>query len=360
MHIEVHRLWPRRPRDGSLPLGLSCDDEGLLLAGNCRLIAATLTPEGQIFYRARPSDEINAVLSAGYGATVDISGNYPAIERLAGYMSRGEWSRAALAALNLRWPEFSDQAAARRVLEADRLLKLAWNSDLHPRWAAHSGEGRGGEFRSGDDDGDAAIPTGYKEDKNIRDGISRDMIKQIDPLLRPGELPLPGMPGGVPAAPPGSNGNAGARGFSAAARAAAWALLEAAPSLIGMLPSYVTYLEVYIRGPFELPDLRASDDFEAFKTFKAFKDKFPSGEGWEWHHLVGQSEANVRRFGEEQIQNTDNVIAIPKLWHEKLSNFYSSNIEPGGPTVREVVERMSYEEQRDYALKLLRTWGLVK
>jgi hypothetical protein len=193
----------------------------------------------------------------------------------------------------------------------------------------------------------------------MRDGIARDMIKQIDPLLRPGQLPLPGIPGGVPAAPGGGGGAAG-RGVSAAARAAAWALLEAAPSVIGMLPSFVTYLEVYIRGPFELSDLRASDDFEAFKTFDAFKKKFPSGEGWEWHHLVGQSESNVTRFGEERIHNTDNVIALPKLWHEKLSNFYSSNVKPGGPTVREVVEQMSYEEQRDYALKLLRTWGLVK
>ncbi len=77
MHIEVRRLWPRRPRDGSLPLGLSCDSEGLLLAGNCRLIAAALTPDGQVFFRARPPDEINAVLSAGYGAAVDISDGYP-------------------------------------------------------------------------------------------------------------------------------------------------------------------------------------------------------------------------------------------------------------------------------------------
>lgn len=28
MNVQVYRLWPRRPRDGSLPLGLSCDEEG--------------------------------------------------------------------------------------------------------------------------------------------------------------------------------------------------------------------------------------------------------------------------------------------------------------------------------------------
>lgn len=169
MHIEVRRLWPRRPRDGSLPLGLSCDSEGLLLAGNCRLIAAALTPDGQVFFRARPPDEINAVLSAGYGAAVDISDGYPKIERLAGYMSRGEWTRAVLAALNLRLPELPDQAAARRVLEADWLLKLAWNSDLHPRWPAHSQEGRGGEFSSTDGgDNPSLAPAADDPTENIQ------------------------------------------------------------------------------------------------------------------------------------------------------------------------------------------------
>ncbi len=359
MHIEVHRLWPRRPRDGSLPLGLSCDDEGLLLAGNCRLIAAALAPDGQVFFRARPPDEINAVLSAGYGAAVDISDGYPRIERLAGYMSRGEWTRAAIAALNLRLPELPDQAAARRVLEADRLLKLAWNSDLHPRWPAHSEEGRGGRFRPGDGEGGAVLPVGYEEDRRTRDRIARDKIQQIDPLLRPGQLPSLGVPGAPPAAPGGSRG-AGARGISAAARAAAWAALQAAPALIEMLPSYWSYLQVYIHGPFELSDLRASDDFQSFKTFDAFKKRFPSGEGWEWHHLVEQTESNEDRFGGEQIHNTDNVIALPKLWHEMISNYYSSNTKPGGPTVREVVSKMSYEEQREFALNLLRERGLLK
>jgi hypothetical protein len=50
MTVQVYRLWPRRPRDGSLPLGLSCDDEGLLLAGNCRLVRACLDRNGRKFY----------------------------------------------------------------------------------------------------------------------------------------------------------------------------------------------------------------------------------------------------------------------------------------------------------------------
>jgi hypothetical protein len=64
MSVQFFRLWPRRPPDGSLPLGLSCDDEGLLLAGNCRLIQACLDRDGHLFYRARAASELNALLLA--------------------------------------------------------------------------------------------------------------------------------------------------------------------------------------------------------------------------------------------------------------------------------------------------------
>jgi hypothetical protein len=53
MGVQIHRLWPRRPRDGQLSLGLSCDDEGLCLASYYRLVTAALDREGHRFYRAR-------------------------------------------------------------------------------------------------------------------------------------------------------------------------------------------------------------------------------------------------------------------------------------------------------------------
>lgn len=93
MNLQVYRLWPRRPPDGMLPLGLSCDDEGLLLAGNCRLIYAALNRHGALHYIARSLDEIRALLTVGYGRLIDVSELYPAIERLAEHMSRREWTQ---------------------------------------------------------------------------------------------------------------------------------------------------------------------------------------------------------------------------------------------------------------------------
>lgn len=82
MSVQFFRLWPRRPPDGSLPLGLSLDDEGLLLAGNCRLIEACLDREGHLFYRARSAPELSQLLTAAYSEPVDATSIHPAIERI--------------------------------------------------------------------------------------------------------------------------------------------------------------------------------------------------------------------------------------------------------------------------------------
>lgn len=100
----------------------------------------------------------------------------------------------------------------------------------------------------------------------------------------------------------------------------------------------------------------------SFGSARSFKDKFGSaGEGWEWEHLVEQTDGNVGRFGEEQIHNTENVIRLPKLWHEKISNYYSSKPKDlDGLTVREVVSKMSYDEQRAFKLDLLKKWRVIQ
>ena len=155
MSVQFFRLWPRRPPDGSVPLGLSCDDEGLLLAGNCRLIEACLDRDGHLFYRARPASQLNALLTAAYGEPVDATPIYPAVERIAKLITERSWTRATLAALRLRLPELADRAAAARVLEADALLKVtaSFDPDEHPRWPKGSQEGHGGELPSGPDRG---------------------------------------------------------------------------------------------------------------------------------------------------------------------------------------------------------------
>jgi len=51
----------------------------------------------------------------------------------------------------------------------------------------------------------------------------------------------------------------------------------------------------------------------AFKSFDDFKDFMgPAGEGKQWHHIVEQREANLKRFGPEALHNRENVVPLEK------------------------------------------------
>jgi hypothetical protein len=78
-----------------------------------------------------------------------------------------------------------------------------------------------------------------------------------------------------------------------------------------------------------------------------------AGPGKEWHHIVEQTPGNAKRFGGEALHNTENVIALDKTLHGKISAFYSSvqwGITKSGLTVREWLGLQSYEAQREFGL----------
>ena len=63
----------------------------------------------------------------------------------------------------------------------------------------------------------------------------------------------------------------------------------------------------------------------AWGSFSGFKSAMgPAGSGKEWHHLVEQTKGNVKRFEDETIHNTENVIVLDKPLHDEVSAFYSS------------------------------------
>ncbi|WP_152621856.1 hypothetical protein [Archangium violaceum] len=80
----------------------------------------------------------------------------------------------------------------------------------------------------------------------------------------------------------------------------------------------------------------------------------PAGQGKEWHHIVEQTPGNVDRFGGEALHNTENVIALDKALHTKISSLYSSIYLriTGSPTltVRKWLSTQSYEAQRAFGL----------
>ncbi len=97
----------------------------------------------------------------------------------------------------------------------------------------------------------------------------------------------------------------------------------------------------------------------AWGSYSGFKSAMGSaGKGNEWHHIVEQTPGNVKRFGGEALHNTENVIALNKALHIRISAFYSSKVlrVTGSRTltVRQWLSTQSYEAQREFGLLAIR------
>ncbi|KFA87696.1 hypothetical protein Q664_46285 [Archangium violaceum Cb vi76] len=94
--------------------------------------------------------------------------------------------------------------------------------------------------------------------------------------------------------------------------------------------------------------------FRAWSSYKSFKRAMGSaGPGKEWHHIVEQTPGNVKRFGDQALQNTENIIPLNKDLHTHISSFYSSirrDLTGSLLTVRKWLSTQSYESQREFGL----------
>lgn len=62
-----------------------------------------------------------------------------------------------------------------------------------------------------------------------------------------------------------------------------------------------------------------------------------------------------------QIQNTNNIIAVDKAIHTKISGYYSSKQAfTGGKTVRSWLAGQSFEKQFEFGMQKLKDFGVIK
>lgn len=120
-------------------------------------------------------------------------------------------------------------------------------------------------------------------------------------------------------------------------------------------------------GPHSLEDLQVSaSGYEEFSTYDQFvKGELPlkrmvkrfggAGDGNQYHHIVTQGGANAKNIPPEQLQNTENIIILPTLLHEVVSDEYLGP-SPDDSTVilYEWLQTQPYEVQREVGLKILR------
>nr|WP_253899671.1 hypothetical protein [Corallococcus carmarthensis] len=98
-----------------------------------------------------------------------------------------------------------------------------------------------------------------------------------------------------------------------------------------------------------------SSGYKAWQTHRGMtKARGSAGPNKEWHHIVEQTEGNVRHFGPEAIHNTENVIALDKSLHDMVSAFYSRKYplltRSRVLTIREWLSTQSYAAQRDFGM----------
>jgi hypothetical protein len=81
---------------------------------------------------------------------------------------------------------------------------------------------------------------------------------------------------------------------------------------------------------------------------------------WVHQEKVEQSQITKSGFDPTQIHNTNNLIAVDKATHAKISGYYSSKQAfTGGKTVRDWLAGQSFEAQFEFGIDVLKKFGVI-
>ena len=130
-------------------------------------------------------------------------------------------------------------------------------------------------------------------------------------------------------------------------------------------------LDFVKQGPHSLEDLQVSSNYEEFPSYLDFVKRKLSpdlvakmfgsaGDGSQYHHIVTQGGANEDNLPPEQLQNTDNVIVLPTLLHEMVSDEYLKRSPDPNMNMYQWLQTQSYDVQREEGLQILRDLHILK
>jgi len=365
-----HPIW-RLSEAGENNLGLACDKEGLTL-GRTPLIER----RGGSFV-VRDAADIQRLLSCAYRTEVDPTPLLGGLATVAAALNANDLLLAGIAAVHLRIPDLPDQAA-RDALEAeDCLIKRArdrfavksvdWDPAQHPRTGTAPNPGWFAPTE-GSAEGSPDTRVVQNEDSNQhsnlpakRDAATRLLRIGTRQALRIAILLL------LRVARPGTL-------VPIAGEVATMVeLIRTIAEFRQLAVDGKAALEFAKQGPHSLQELEVpSSDYEEFSSYDQFQKlgpiqyeltkRFgPTGDGYQYHHIVTQGGQNATNLPAQQLQNTENIIRIPTLLHEAVNAEYQKKVADGsGRTVYEWLQTQSYEFQREYGLKILRDLHITK
>ena len=352
-------IW-RLSEGGEDNLGLACTIEGLTL-GRTPLVER----RGRIFF-VRERSEIERLLRRAYNADLAVDRLMLGLATVASALNADDWCLACIAAVHLKLPDLPDRTARDAMEAEDILLKSSnWKSALprceihkaspddpkHPGWPAGTAGGLGGEFRP--KDGSEAALT-----QEIKDRINRRKFRlNMVAALHIGVEALANL---IP-------------GVDVAADVAMVADIALTASEYRQLAiDAIAAFDFVKKGPQNLQDLKVStSDYEEFSSSDQFaKGELSSdqmakrfggaGDGNQYHHIVTQGGANAHSFSPQQLQNTDNIIILPTLLHEVVSDEYLKRSPDPNMNLYQWLQTQPYDVQRETGLGILRDVHILK
>jgi hypothetical protein len=344
----------QRASDRGIKGHLTVTKEGILLGADTA-IAKRRNDEDMACEIDGREDQILALVGTAYGRPVSPS-IIPHLRRAYQAYRRGDLVAAQrfLGVTGLRGLG-DEEPASFRLFLADRLLqsgltaeefltalsdgasssdslgKANPNDPKHPGWPAGTVGGKGGKFRPKDGT-EAVISEEWKE--RIDSLVKRRALREraLSLLRISAELALNAVPGVGEVADVAMLGEMlTMAGESRQRQIDAQAAIDFIKTL-----------------PHSLEDLQAAAGG-------------PSEPGYDDHHIVTQGGKNAKNIPEDLLQQPDNIVRVPTLFHELINAEYSkaSKVAPG-MTVYQWLQTQPFDVQYEEGVKIMRDLKLIQ
>jgi hypothetical protein len=317
--------------------GISCGQEGVFVGDVPLLTMAGVDGAWSV----RPAPALNDELSACFQLPVDVTGKLGALALIATAFNRGDLAMAAIVTVQMQFP---NPPSDRRVVEADAdvlrravelwhsgLLKADWDPTKHPRTGTKPNPGWFALKPK-----PASVPsvkprTGWPQ-PHVNQAAREKLLKAIELFGRTGR----------------------------------W-VFYTLPIIDGIMAFIQAYSPTELNGGEDRLTAQLKAALQPPKTLEELhQEPTENTLGYEQHHIVNQNDDNVRKdifekFGTDAINDSDNVVWVPRLLHECISAQYSRNSNgEGSPLVRDVINAMDFDHQRAAGLEILRKCGVLQ